>query len=138
MKQTWHMWSTLKSCSMTAYTQLRRNVLCICGKHSSTDAQANFVWAYAMLDERMGAACLKALAAQAQKQLPQFEAQNLANMMWAFAKLAYTPDTTLLQSCEAHAIRTARVQTARLGALLFAFRVGIDVSANSGVVHEAA
>ena len=30
-------------------------------------------------------------------------------MMWASAKLNYSPDTTLLQSCEAHATDAARV-----------------------------
>ena len=30
-------------------------------------------------------------------------------MMWAFARLKYSPDTALLQSCEAHATDTARV-----------------------------
>ena len=70
-------------------------------------AQSNFVWAYATLDERIGAACLKALAAHAQEELPQFKAQGLSNMMWAFAKLSYTPGEELLQSCEAHATRLA-------------------------------
>ena len=67
------------------------------------------MWAYATLGERMGAACLEALAAQAQEQLPQFRAQEVVNMMWAFAKLAYRPDTELLQSCEAQAVRTAKM-----------------------------
>ena len=70
-------------------------------------AQANFPWAYATLGERLGCACLEALAAQAQKQLPSFTAQNLANMMWAFAKLEYSPDDTLLRGCEAYATRSA-------------------------------
>ena len=69
-------------------------------------AQSMFLLAYATLGERMGAACLEALAAQAQAQLPHFTAQSLENMMWAFAKLTYTPDKELLQSCEAHAVRT--------------------------------
>ena len=70
--------------------------------------QAIFPWAYATLGERMSAACLEALATQAQKQLPHFTAQNLANMMWAFAKLSFTLDKELLQSCEAHAVSTDR------------------------------
>ena len=70
-------------------------------------AQANFLWAYATLGERMGSASLEALAAQAQTQLPSFTAQNLANMMWASAKLEYSPDDTLLRGCEAHATRNA-------------------------------
>ena len=55
----------------------------------------------------MGSACLEALAAQAQAQLPQFESQELANMMWAFAKLNYSPSAMLLRGCEAHATRIA-------------------------------
>ena len=54
-----------------------------------------------------GDALLGACVAQAQKQLPHFKEQELANMMWAFAKLDHCPDATLLQSCEAHATRTA-------------------------------
>ena len=69
--------------------------------------QATFPWAYATLGERMGAACLEALATHAQEQLPRFTAQNLANMMWAFAKLNYSPDATLLLSCEAQGTRIA-------------------------------
>ena len=74
-------------------------------------AQSNFLWAYATLGEPMGAACLAALATQGHAQLLQFTAQGLANMMWAFAKLNYRPDTTLLRSCEAHAVRTAATFT---------------------------
>ena len=74
-------------------------------------AQSMFLSAYATLGERMGAACLEALAAQAQVQLPRFNAQALANMMWAFAKLNYRPEAMLLQSCEAHATRLARTFT---------------------------
>ena len=70
--------------------------------------QANFPWAYATLGERMGVACLEALATQAHAQLSHFNAQNITNMMWAFAKLSYRPDSTMLQRCEAHAMRIAR------------------------------
>lgn len=55
----------------------------------------------------MGSTCLAKLAAHAQTQLPQFKSQELANMIWAFAKLTYSPDATLLRGCEAHATRTA-------------------------------
>ena len=66
------------------------------------------MWAYATLGERMGRACLEALAAQALKQLPRFSAKDLAIMMWALAKLDYSPDDTLLlRGCEAHATRIA-------------------------------
>ena len=70
-------------------------------------AQSMFLGAYATLGERLGAACLEALAAHAQEQLPRFTAQILANMMWALAKFGYKPDGTLLRSCEAHAVRIA-------------------------------
>lgn len=56
-----------------------------------------------MLGAPMGSHCVDALAAQAQKQLPHFDAQELAILMWAFAKLSYSPDATLLRTCEAHA-----------------------------------
>ena len=49
--------------------------------------QANFLWAYATLGEPMGGACLAALAAQAQRQLPRFKEQNLSNMAWALATM---------------------------------------------------
>ena len=49
--------------------------------------QVNFLWAYATLGEPMGAACLAALAAQAQNQLPRFKEQNLSNMAWALATM---------------------------------------------------
>ena len=55
----------------------------------------------------MGGTCLDALATQAHRQLPSFNSQELASMMWAFAKLNYSPKATLLQGCEAHATRIA-------------------------------
>ena len=77
------------------------------------------LWAYATLGEPLGSACLEALAAQAQKQLPHFNEQALTNVMWAFAKLNHCPGATLLQSCEAHATCTAGAFTPQgLGALL--------------------
>ena len=69
--------------------------------------QSNFLWAYATLGERMSDACLEALAAQAQEQLLHFKPKNLATMMWAFAKLEFTPGAALMRSCEAHAVREA-------------------------------
>ena len=70
-------------------------------------AQSNFLWAYGTLGERLGGACMEALAAQALRQLPRFNAQGLVNMMWAFAKLDYSPNEMLLRGCEAHATRCA-------------------------------
>lgn len=67
--------------------------------------QATFVWAYATLEERMGPACLEALAAQALEQLPHFESQHMAMMLWAFSKLERNPGAALLRGCEAHAAR---------------------------------
>ena len=73
--------------------------------------QANFLWAYATLGKRVGTTCMEALAAQAHKELPRANAQDLENMMWAFAKFNHSPDASLLQSCEAHATRIARAFT---------------------------
>ena len=67
--------------------------------------QVMFLRAYAMLGARMGSACLEALAAHAQKQLPRFEAKSMVNMLWAFAKLKHKPGAALLRDCEAHATR---------------------------------
>ena len=63
------------------------------------------------LEQRVGPACLKALAAQAQKQLPRFQAQQMANMLWAFSKLQYSPHAALLRGCEAHTIRVCDALT---------------------------
>ena len=71
-------------------------------------AQAMFLWAFATLHERMGGACREAVAAQAQKQLPRFGAKDVADMLWAFAKLGHNPDASLLRDCEAHATRLCR------------------------------
>lgn len=70
-----------------------------------------FLWAHATLERRVGSACLRALAAQAQKRLPRFQAQQMANMLWAFSKLQYIPHATLLRGCEAHAIRVCKALT---------------------------
>lgn len=64
-----------------------------------------FLRACATLEARVGDACLKALAAQAQEQLQHFEARPLSNMLWAFAKLKHNPEAALLRDCEAHARR---------------------------------
>ena len=84
----------------------------ICDKHRLC-AQANFLWAYAALGKPMGSACLEALAAHAHKQLPRFSAQQLADMMWAFARFRHSPGAPLLQGCEAHATCIARAINAR-------------------------
>ena len=49
--------------------------------------QVNFLWGYATLGEPMDGACLAALVAQAQSQLPRFKEQNLSNMAWALATM---------------------------------------------------
>ena len=74
-------------------------------------SQSMFLWAYATLETRVGHACVKALAAQAQKQLPRFQAQQMANMLWAFSKLQFMPNAALLRSCEAHAMRVCEALT---------------------------
>lgn len=65
-------------------------------------AQAMFLWAFATLRERMGSACLGALAAQARECLPRFTSMDVADMLWAFAKLGHIFEDALLQDCEAH------------------------------------
>ena len=62
-----------------------------------------FLWAFATsyLREPMGGACLQAVAAQARQCLPHFASMDVADMLWAFAKLGYN-DNALLQDCEAH------------------------------------
>lgn len=70
--------------------------------------QAAVLWAYATLGERMGGACLEALAAQAQKRLPCFEALHVAMMLWAYAELQHNPGAALLRGCEAHAIHVCQ------------------------------
>ncbi len=75
--------------------------------------QAILLRSYAMLGAAMDSHCLDALATQAQVQLQHFDAQALATLMWAFAKLSYSPDATLLRSCEAHAVRIAGAFTSQ-------------------------
>ena len=68
--------------------------------------QVMLLRAYATLEEQIGGACLEALAAQAQEQLPHLEPRHLSNVLWAFAKLKHSPDAALLRGSEARATRT--------------------------------
>ena len=49
--------------------------------------QANFLWAYATLGERVSGSCLAALTACALPLLPRFNAQHLGNTAWALASM---------------------------------------------------
>lgn len=49
--------------------------------------QANLLYAYATLGERVGASCSAALAARALTMLPCFSEQELANTAWALAAM---------------------------------------------------
>lgn len=64
--------------------------------------QANVLWAYAKLGERMHTATLCALEGAVQQQLPHYDSQALSNVLWAFVKLNHRPGTALLRSCGAH------------------------------------
>ena len=50
-------------------------------------AQANFLWAYATMGERMTGSCSAALTVCALPLLPRFNAQNLSNTAWALASM---------------------------------------------------
>ena len=53
----------------------------------------------------MEGACLEAVAAQARECLPRFASMDVADTMWAFAKLRHNMDNSLLHDCEAHITR---------------------------------
>lgn len=53
----------------------------------------------------MGGAGLEALAAQARESLPRFASMDVADTLWAFAKLGHNVDNSLLQDFEAHITR---------------------------------
>ena len=89
---------------MHATRIITADILCLCTLPAAC-AQTMCLWAYATLGERVSGACLAALAAEAEKQLPRYDAQHVANMLWAFAKLDYSPGAALLRACEAHATR---------------------------------
>ena len=44
-----------------------------------------------------------------QRQLPQFDAQALSNVLWGFVKLKHRPRTALLRGCEARAALIADI-----------------------------
>ena len=54
-------------------------------RHKTGCVQANFLWAYATLGERVGESCLAALVTNALTLLPCFNAQELGNTAWALA-----------------------------------------------------
>ena len=85
-----------------------RNLVLVIKQVLRGDAtQAIFLWACATLRVPVGGACLAAMTAQAQNQLPHIEAKPMANMLWAFATFRRKPDAALLRSCEAHGARIA-------------------------------
>ena len=49
--------------------------------------QANFLWAYATLGERVTGSCSAALASNALALLPRFNPQELSNTAWALASM---------------------------------------------------
>ena len=60
--------------------------------------QANFLWAYAMLGERMGGSCSAALAANALTLLPRFTTQQLGNTAWALGTMGLSEPVCALHS----------------------------------------
>ena len=54
------------------------------------------------LREPMDVACLDAVAAQARECLPRFASMDVADILWAFAKLRHNVDNSLLQDFDAH------------------------------------
>ena len=56
-------------------------------RRESGCVQANFLWAYATLGERMDGSCSAALASHALTLLPRFNAQELCNTAWALASM---------------------------------------------------
>ncbi|KAK9831465.1 hypothetical protein WJX81_008090 [Elliptochloris bilobata] len=75
---------------------------------------AIFLWAWATLGEQLGGACLAALVKQAQKELPRFNSQNLANTAWALATMRV--DEPALMSSIAGVVST---RLANSGATIF-------------------
>ena len=74
-------------------------------RHESGCVQANFLWAYATLGERVGSSCLAALASNALTLLPRFNAQELSNTAWALASIDISePVSSLHLPCIAQAV----------------------------------
>lgn len=67
-------------------------------------SQARLLWAYAMLGERMGGACLAALVGQARAELQRFSVGDLTVMLWSLgiAQVCYCLGRAKLvwQSCQ--------------------------------------
>ncbi len=53
--------------------------------------QANIAWAFATLNHNPGSELLEGIAVEAVKKLPEFTAQNISNLLYAFGKLEYMP-----------------------------------------------
>ena len=72
--------------------------------------QANFLWAYAALGERVGGSCLVALSAHALTLLPSSDAQVLANTAWALATMDVLEPVRALQlACVPPQLRCAYI-----------------------------
>ena len=56
------------------------------------------VWAFANLNIDPGRDLLDAIAARAQADLHNYSAQNISNLLWAFARLAYLPSKFLAEA----------------------------------------
>ena len=79
--------------------------------HKSGCVQANFLWAYAILGERMDGRCLAALASKALTLLPRFSAQELSNTAWALASMdILEPVSSLHLPCVALAVSSPSAQ----------------------------
>ena len=53
------------------------------------------LWAYANVNASPGEPMLEAMTARAQAELRTYSAQNISNMLWAFAKFSYRPEAFL-------------------------------------------
>ena len=67
-------------------------------------SQARLLWAYAMLGERMGGACLAALVGQARAELQRFSLPDLTLMLWSLciSQVRHCPSNAKLSwpSCQ--------------------------------------
>ena len=70
--------------------------------------QANIAWAFSVLGHSPGPELLEAIAQEAEKKIAEFTAQNISNLLWAFAKLEHMPATFL--ACASLAARALLTQ----------------------------
>ena len=61
-----------------------------------------------MLGHSPGPELLEAIAQEAEKKITEFTAQNISNLLWAFAKLEHMPATFL--TCASQAARAVLTQ----------------------------